>query len=345
MDLIGVYDAVNNLLNWVDFSALYKGFHKYSFTLYNRQEIIIDGKAVPYQEGFRGNTSIFYEGEHIAIWNMELDPVDDPEYLAYYLVHEMFHCHQRTNGETRYPSDLALLNYPDDVENFTSKYNENRYLADAYITRDIMQLRKFAYIREKRHCRYPSMVYQEMKAETIEGMAEFIGLKALETINREKYNAIIDDYLDKLKAESDLLFDVRRISYFSGAILFLCLDSFGFSVNNDFGSKKTVYEQNPIDIAGIIAEVYPCDFVQKKIEASAKEKEAKIKAHIQRSKYIEYGATIYGYDPMNMFRVGDLIYCSYFVCLEQNGEVCDLNSAVVLKLADGSVGTVLGYYI
>lgn len=345
MDLIKIYDMVNGLLNAIDFSALYKGFHKYGFALYNKQEIIISGKTIPYQEGFRGNTSIFYEGESIAIWNMELDPIDDPEHLAYCLVHEMFHCHQRANGETRYPSDLALLDYPDDEENFTNKYNENRYLTEAYITRDIVQLRKFAYIRENRYRRYPSMVCQEMKTETIEGLAEYVGLKALERINREKYDRIVAEYLDKLKAETGLLFDVRRISYFSGAIFFLCLDRFGFTVNHDFGSEKTAYEQNPIDIAGEVAEVYHYDFVQTKLEALVKEREAKIKAHIQRSKYIEYSASIYGYDPMNMFRVGNLIYCSHFVSLEQSGEVRDLNSAVVLRLLEGSVGTVLGYYI
>ena len=345
MDLVKAYNTANAILDTIDFNALFEGFHKYRFALYSSQEIIIDGKAIPYQDDFRGNTSKLYEGEYIAIWNMEFDPVDDPEHLAYCLVHEMFHCHQRTNHETRYPSDFELLNYPNDVENFINKYNENKYLADAYEQQNIMLLRKFACIRESRYKAYPSMVRQELKAETLEGMAEYIGLKALERINAEKYNAIVNDYLGKLRAESNLLFDVRRLSYFSGTIFFLCLELFGFSVNNILDSDQTAYEQNSIDITDVTAEVLSYDFILCNYAELAKEKEAKIKEHIGRSKYIEGNALICGYDPMNMFRVGDMVYCSHFVCLDENGEIKTINSAVALKLAEGCNQAVVGYYI
>ena len=167
MDLLKAYHSVDTILDTIDFDSLSHGFHKYRFALYSSREIILDGRIIPYQEEFRGNTAKLYEGEYIAIWNMEFDPVEDPEYLAYCLVHEMFHCHQRTNNETRYPSDLELLNYPDDTENFVKKYNENRYLADAYALRDRLLLRKFASVRESRYRTYPAMVRQEWKTETL----------------------------------------------------------------------------------------------------------------------------------------------------------------------------------
>lgn len=345
MDLLKIYKSVNTILNTIDFNALFEGFHKYRFALYTSKEIIIDGKTIPYQDEFRGNTSIFFEGEYIAIWNMEFDPVDDTEQLAYCLIHEMFHCHQRTNNETRYPSDFELLNYPDDIENYVNKYNENKYLADAYEQHDIELLRKFAFIRETRYKKYPSMVCQEMKAETLEGMAEYIGLKALEFINAEKYRAIVDDYLGKLKAESNLLFDIRRISYFTGTIFFLCLERFGFSVNNVFDSEKTAYEQNRIDIAGVTSELHPYSFILNNYNQLRTDKKAKVEEHIKRSKYIECDAFICGYDPMNMFRIDDVIFCSYFVCLSDNSDEKIINSAVALKLAEGSNRKIVGYYL
>lgn len=345
MDLIKVYNTVDGILNSVDFNALFDGFHKYRFALYSSKEVIIDGKSIPYQEDFRGNTSKLYEGEYIAIWNMEFDPVDDPEHLAYCLVHEMFHCHQCANNETRYPSDFELLNCPADEENFIRKYNENRYLADAYEQHDAESLRKFAYIRESRYKKYPSMVCQELKAETLEGMAEYVGLKALEYINTDKYCAIVNDYLGKLRAESNLLFDVRRISYYTGTIYLLCLEKFFFSINNAFDSEKTAYEQNSIDITGVTAEIFSYDFVSRNYAELLREKESKIKDHIRHTKYIACNALICGYDPMNMFRVGDIVYCSHFVCLDENGETKIINSAVALKLAEGTNQTVVGYYI
>jgi len=344
MDLVQAYKTVNNILNTLDFDALFAGFHKYRFALYTGKEIVLDGQVLPGREDFRGNTAKEYEGEYIAIWNMEFDPVDDVERLAYLLVHEMFHCHQFTNKETRFPSDLDLLNYPDDVDNFTKKYNENCYLAEAYEQQDREGVRKFVSIRKSRHGNYPAMVCQEWKVETLEGMAEYIGLKALERINREKYASIVSGYLEKLREESKLLFDVRRISYFTGAVYFLCLEKLGVPVHNAFDSKLTAFEQNPVDTDGVAVKLCSYDFIQKQYAELAAEKEETIKRHMETAKYTECKSFICGYDPMNMFRQGNLIYCKHFACLNENGEVKTFTSAIVLKLAEGSNQNVEGYY-
>lgn len=186
MDLLKICNEVDVVLETLDFSALFADFHKYDYAIYNSAEICLNGEIMPYQEEFRGNTAIEYHGEYIAIWNMELDPVDDMDELAYLLVHEMFHCHQRANDEKRYPSDLILLNYPNDIDNFEKKYNENLYLAESYEKHDLKALRKFAYIRNLRMKVYPDMVRQELKVETLEGAAEYVGLKALQRIKPQK---------------------------------------------------------------------------------------------------------------------------------------------------------------
>jgi len=345
MDLLQIYAKVDEILNGLDFCALFDGFHKYRFALYNREEIVLDGKVMPYQEDFRGNTAKEYEGEYIAIWDVGFDPMEDVERLAYCLVHEMFHCHQFTNQEDGFPNDLDLLNYPEDVENFVEKYNENRYLADAYVAGDMEQLRKFACIRVKRFKRYPTILSQEWKVEGLEGMAEYIGLKALERINPAKYQNTVRDYLGKLREESNLLFDVRRISYYVGAIYFLCMERFGSPVSFEWDSEQTIYEQNPIDVAGMTAEVLNYGFIADVYTRLTEEKEARIQAHMETSEYGECSGFICGYDPMNMFRLKDMIYCSHFVMLHINGEMRTINSAVVLKLAEGSNRDVVGYYI
>ena len=344
MDLLQTYHKVNSILDGVNFNTLFEGFHKYRFALYSSKEIILDGQVLPPRDDFRGNTAKEYEGEYIAIWNMEFDSVEDEERLAYLLVHEMFHCHQHTNNESRFPSDLDLLDYPEDVDNFTKKYNENRYLADAYEQQDTELFRNFVSIRKERYEKYPSMVCQEWKAETLEGMAEYIGLKALNQINEEKYTAVVDSYMDKLREESKLLFDVRRISYYTGAVYFLCLERMGMPVRNDFGSELTAFEQNPVDSRGLEVKVSSYDFISGEFAKLTEEKERKIRDYIKCAKYTECNAFICGYDPMNMFRQGDLIYCKHFVCLNENGEVKMFRSAVVLKLAEGSNSKVTGYY-
>ena len=340
-----LYLQVNQIINTLDFNALFAGFHPYKFALYNRKEICLDGTIIPYQDNFRGNTSLLYDGQYMAIWNIEFDPVDDIEKLAYLLVHEMFHCHQNTNNEQRYPSDLALLNYPGDIENFNTKYNENLYLTNAYQHQDITVFKKFAILRHQRLIQLPQYVKQELLCETLEGMAEYIGLKALKHINVHKFTEIVNAYIIKLRSESDLLFDIRRISYYTGALYFLCLDTFNDQIKNDFHSELTIFEQNPISTERIIVEVRSFDYIEPKYKALIQQKETIINNHIAHAKYMECDASISCYDPMNMFRLKNKIYCKYFVCLKENDQPIIFNEPIVLNLRENSDRDVKGYYL
>lgn len=345
MTLHEIYLQVNSRLETMDLGTLFAGFHLYKFAIYNSSEICIDGGVIPWQSDFRGNTSLKYKNEYVAIWNYELDPVEDMDYLAYCMVHEMFHCYQNENHERRFPSDLALLNYPDDLFNFTRKYNENRCLAAAYTNGSFESFRMFMGIRNQRAKQYPRMVTQEMKAETFEGMAEYVGLKALRLLDRKKFEATVNDYTEKLIGEGSLLFDVRRISYYSGAVFFLCLDLFGYHIAGGFTGELTPYEQikiNTDDIVPIIRE-YP--FIRREYQKLTSEKTDMINRHLECAAYIECKAFICGYDPMNMYRWQKFIYCKYFVALNENGNVFPLNEPVLLVLAANSDSEIIGYYV
>jgi len=345
MDLLRVYTDASAILSALDFNNLYSGFHKFKFALYNSREICLDGRIIPYQDDFRGNTSKLFAGEYIAIWNMELDPVGDPEMLAYSLVHEMFHCYQHEMGESRFPSDLTLLNYPDDSDNYQKKHNENLHLADAYANHDMDHLRKFAWIRNERFVAYPKIVRQEYKAETIEGMAEYIALKALKRINLEKFHTIIEGYLSDLRAETELLFDIRRMCYYSGVVYFLCLENENGPVKNDFKLETTVYEQNIVDFRNASVDIFFSPYISDNYKNYARKKELKIAEHIAQSEYVKCSSRICGYDPMNMFRSANRIYCSHFVSLIEDDNSINITSAVVLELAEGSDQLVTGYYV
>lgn len=345
MELIEVYNRVNNVLCALDFVALFAGFHRYPFAIYSHEEICLDGMLLPYADCFRGNTSILYRGEYIAIWNYEMDPVADMETLAYLMVHEMFHCHQLVKGEDRFPSDLALLNCPDDMANLAQKHHENLLLAECCERCDIGSLREFAALREQRMQRYPDTVRQELRTETVEGMAEFVGLCALRQINAAKFSALISRYIGLLRAPGALLFDARRLAYYTGALFLLCLEQLGLRIGNDFASGLTVYEQNRIDAAGARVEQRQFDFIEREYEALRKERAERIDRHISRSRYTDCAARICGYDPMNMFRYGDRIFCSHFVCLEEGGSTKAYFCPTVLVMDGDSDERVAGYYL
>ncbi len=346
MNLSERYDKVDKILDELDFRAIFPGFREYKYALYDSEQICLDGRLIPYNESFMGNTSISYENEYIAIWDIEADPIEDPEMLAYSIVHEMFHCFQKDNGETRYPSDLTLLNYPDDVDNYLKKYNENRCLADAYENHDIESFKKFHAFRNERLKKYPDMVLQELRAETLEGGAEYAGLIALSLIDPEKFRAVTEGYVRKLRAEDELIFDIRKISYYSGAVYFLCMKAFGIAEGFTLGGDRTAYEEHMHRFNGNIAvEMIPCDAVSRNYSRLAEKKRAIISDHISRSSFTPCNAYICGYDPMNMFRMEDIIYCSHFVCLSIEENVQMLKAEVALQVKGGSTKEITGYYL
>ena len=109
MELLTLYHAVAEQLDRLDFAALYPGYHRYPFALYDEEQVCLEGQLFPWDDRFLGNTSIEYEGRRIAIWSVALDP-QPPVALAANMAHEMFHCFQFDEGERRFPDDLRLLN-------------------------------------------------------------------------------------------------------------------------------------------------------------------------------------------------------------------------------------------
>lgn len=119
------------------------------------------------------------------------------------------------------------------------------------------------------------------------------------------------------------------------------LRSFELPLNTAFSSEKTAYEMNRSDASGVTSEIVAYAFISKAYSKRTEEKKAKISAHIEHSKYAEIKAFIYGYDPMNMFRVGDVVYCKSFVFLNENGNVKTIDSAVRCKMEKGSEQSVI----
>lgn len=342
--LLKTYRETEKMLDKLDFDTLFHGFHRYRFALYTDNEICLGGKIIPNDCGFFGNTSILYKGEYIAIWNIQLDPVEDLEMLAALIVHEMFHCHQNTNGESRYPSDLAILAYPDTPEGYAMQHRENVCLADAYMQNNFQALRTFAAVRQLRRRTNPQIVEQTLKAETIEGTAEYIGIRALRQLSQKKFDDRIREYTNILNTCDGMLFDTRRIAYYSGTMFFLCLEKYGLEVKNDFTSNLTVYDQNTIDTDDIIIAPQKQDFISKQYKKLVSERTALINETIAKSVFVPCNAHICGYDPMNMFRVQNKLYSGNYVCVDADGITTEICSDAVLEMLDGSVNRISGYY-
>lgn len=347
-----LYAKVGERLGAVAFDRIYKGFSPFDFALYNSDNVYLSNTVIPYDRRFVGSTCIEYEGRWIAIWAVDQPGVEDPETLAANMVHEMFHAFQRANGESRYPSDLRMLDYPDNAENFMAKYCENQLLADAFLSGDATEARellaRFAASRRYREGLIGDYIDQEYRAETIEGMAEYAGCMALKQLSAEKYARKIEGMISALETLDGLLFDARRISYYTGALFCITLAQAGIDFHHAIGAA----ERPLFRLAAIEAEA---------AKPSIDINEALFSAEMQQyfadkqrqfddflsgnTKRTARDAAICGYDPMNMIKIGRDILCRHFIMLKgrEDAEPLFIEGPVMVTLKSGSLDEVESY--
>lgn len=332
----------------INYETLWPGFHSYPFALYNRHEVFLADRTIAWDDRFRGNTSIEFEGGYLAIWNIEqgdfgLDPLQ-----LYPLVHEMFHCFQRDNQEKRFPDDLTMLLTPDDPIFYALRARETELLYEAFLASEEKQkdlFYQFAAARQTLLDTYPSLVKQICIAETLEGSAEYVGLKALAQLSPMAYAQQICHHLNKLN-QPEMLFDIRRLTYFTGALTLILAEKLEIPWDHSIqGQTQSNFElifphqeaaEDAIDVPPYLTEV---------MQSKRQMLKAKIESVEKKAQYIPLNreTTICGYDPMNMQRLGDKVYCAHFVFLSSGYDFLKLEGETVLNMQPGSPNTVNAY--
>ena len=222
MTLEEAYAAVRERLDTIDFSALWRGFHPFSFALYNAEACFLDGTYVEKTDAFTANTAIEYNGRYVAIWNMEHAP-DDLDVLAAKLAHEMFHAFQQESGESRWANEAdALKNYRFSAENLTGKLKETELMRRIVRDGDDTCFAQLLALRRLRAERFPYEYDYEARIEQIEGAAQDVELRALEQLSADKAEKARQAIWDKL-AEPERYVPVRMISYAIGAAFLACI--------------------------------------------------------------------------------------------------------------------------
>jgi len=348
-----LYDKVYEQIRKTDFESLWKGFHAYHFALYNSDSVYFKDKTGDYEECFLGNTSIKYGDEQIAIWRVDDYTKEDPVLLAANIIHEMFHAYQYECREKRFPDDLKALDYPIVSDNILLKYAENQQIVKAVKSNDRRIIKEclssvFA-SRARRKELIKEYIDYEYKMETVEGVAEYIGLCALKQLDYEKYENKINKYIDNLADTDNILFDNRRLAYYSGCLLLIALKQADICFFHDISKEtKTVYE--------LVAEGFPASDLPEILHKYAIEES--LKHYIDNRKKLfsdffsknpectEKSFKICGYDPMNMVKLDNLVWCKYFVMLKEKAKEDPLliYNQVVLKVDETDTTSVSAYY-
>lgn len=348
-----LYDKVYEQICKVDFESLWDGLHAYHFALYTNDTVYLKNKTIDYEECFLGNTTIKYDDEQIAIWKIDDYTKEDPVILAANMVHEMFHAYQYELGEKRFPNDLKALDYPVSLENILLKYAENQLIIKAVKENDKKKVKEYLSdliaSRKRRKEIIKEHIDYEYCIETVEGMAEYVGFRALKQLDAEKYGNKINKYIENLSDTSAILFDNRRLSYFSGALLLLALHKADIPFHHDIAKEsQTVYELVSENISCGALPIYTCkDTIDTSLKDYLVNKQKLFSEFFEKNpKCTVNSFTICGYDPMNMVKLDDLIWCKYFIMLKEKAKDAPLfiNGPVVLKVDNSDITKVIAYY-
>lgn len=336
MELLKIKKEIDVRLDKINFDELWGGFHRYSYALYTQNEVLLENEIIPYSKEFIGNTSLFYHGKYIAIWNIEISTIEDYDVLTSKIIHEMFHCYQFEKKETIFPNELELKRICEKSEYYQLRYYENQLLVQAMLETDLSCRKNIVDVIQKVRLEKSKvdekLMSEEVKVEMIEGTAEYVGLKALRQLSKIKADEIIEKYCYFLNTVSLSLFDLRKITYYSGTLYYLMLERIGKNTISKIGeSNHLQYPQ-----LSKIDELY--NAYQSNLKQMIEEFICNSKLHEK------YYATICGYDPMNILIYKNYLYSSNFLVIKGVKETKEFRGKVVVELAEEKEG-ITAYWI
>ncbi len=222
MELHELYDAVKERIGRIDFSYLWAGFSPLKFALYNSESCFFDGNYIEKSDDFIANTSILFNGEYIAIWNVMEIP-EDLDIFAAKIVHEMFHGFQNISGENRWPDErAAMLRYQYNAENLTLKAEEARLIRKILTEENSSEYPLLLSIMKQRKRSFPYQFDYEARVAQIEGTAQFVEIHALSQLDEGKGRKAWERVLNKITDPASY-FPIRTVCYDFGAALLECV--------------------------------------------------------------------------------------------------------------------------
>lgn len=332
MTLQQYYNQVSQRIDNVQFENVWPGFEPCKFALYNDTQCYYNDQHIDKTDVFVANTAIEYNGEYIAIWEIESELIC-LDSLTACIIHEMWHAHQFTMGESRWANEMhALQHYQYDAQAISIKLHE------ATLMCEILAGNKGAYeqlllTRASRQKLFGYQYNYEAKVEQIEGSALYIELMVLKQLNTPKYNDRLNRALAQITDPCRYL-PIRTACYTVGALLLMCIKKCS---NFDY----TTFTSTPFSVA-ILKDICP---ITTKIAANSDISQCIKQYHhttqdiinraVSDSNVVLQGDyTLVGINIWDARQLGNYVTSSYFVAYQDNNETKVLNGNFVVLMHD-----------
>lgn len=333
MNLETLYIRVKEAVSSLDFSSIWPGFYPLKFALYNDEKCFFDGQYIKKTDEFCANTSIFYQGEQIAIWMVQQDP--DISVLTSKIVHEMFHGYQHIMGWDCWPNELeALYRYEYDAENLSLILRENELLLSLLDGNDDAALQELLAHRKLRSIRFPYNFSYETRVEEIEGTANYVEWQVLKQLDENKANELAV-HMQTLMTKPEYLFPIRISRYYTGALMINALRSKGLYCF-ETASRPTIFS--------VLKDINPsggdfpgkADVILKAVNAVDvfnKETESIIRSAVEKNMVILNGPLeLTGVNVYNARCYKGCITSTYFLMYREGNEDKMLRGNFVIKM-------------
>lgn len=333
MNLLGIYEVISNKLKQINFNNLWEDFKPYRFAIYNDDEVILDGKKIPKTNEFIANTSIMYEGNPLAIWNVTNKDID-LDILTAGIVHEMFHAYQGDKQERRFPNDMeALVKYKYSNTNLNLKLAENKLLVELVKSFDQDKFDLFLEYRAQRKILDPYSFDYESRIEVIEGTAFYVELKALYELDKEKADKHLNNMLNKIINPNNFI-PIRAISYDIGAIILKVL------IDNNIAFNKKIHDKQPTYMEQLLKNISNKklpnveDVFSNIIEEDKKSLDLIIKKTTKVESIVAGNYKLYGCNVYDARYHKGYLLSKYFVAYLNNEEPVFLHGDFLVKMAE-----------
>ncbi|MDA1677912.1 peptide ABC transporter permease [Bacillus cereus group sp. TH152-1LC] len=254
---------MNNILNRIKkdvsielLNTLWPGFNRAAFALYDDKHVYVfhhplflkpdnEYTVLKWDEQFKADTFILFKDYPTAIVNM--NRYKDYESLSAILVHELFHCHQYLNKESRFPNESLGFQYPITEENIELRNKERICLYNAVHCKSQAvknnYIKQFIELREQR-ARFikEEFITYECMVESIEGPAWYVEMNAYNAVCEKDESETLRKYSGFILDAYEANYNIRKNCYSSGMLLCLLLDEVLSEWKKSFfNSDKSLY--------------------------------------------------------------------------------------------------------